>query len=171
VSLALLAAVLGLAVQPNWDNYFTDYRLSYSYSWKPYREIARPLKAFAQGEGSYGNAFMVAYPHWLDHRILGTMAGDIHWPNGLVTREDIFARIDLNQGTPYEYDELLPLFVMYHPNDSETTAFLERAFPGGTTEVYEYTYETEAGYLTGSFNIYRVWAGQIPPVQVTEESG
>ncbi len=75
------------------------------------------MRDFAQGEGSYGNAFMIAYPHWLDHRILGTMAGDIRWPNGVVEREDLIPMIRRNQGTRYQYDPTKPLFVMYHVDD------------------------------------------------------
>ncbi|MEL7674243.1 MAG: hypothetical protein AAGU78_10935 [Chloroflexota bacterium] len=160
--LAAIGLVLALAVGPNWTHFFTDYRLSYNQSWKPYHAIAAPLKAFAQGEGGYGNAFMVAYPHWLDHRILGAVAGDLRWPNGLVTREELPARIAANAGTPYAYDPARPLFVMVHPQDTETIAYLEDLLPGGTTQVYTYTYETEAGTQTGDFLIYTVRAGEFP---------
>ena len=159
--LAAIALVLAGAIGPNWRNYFTDYRLSYSHSWKPYHAIAAPMKAFALGEGSYGNAFMVAYPHWLDHRILGAVAGDLRWPNGLVTREQIFDRIAANRGTPYAYDPSKPLFIMIHPQDYATAVFLEDTFPGGTIERYTYTYETTQGTETGEFLIYRVMAGFI----------
>ncbi|MCC6800925.1 MAG: hypothetical protein IT325_12480, partial [Anaerolineae bacterium] len=131
--LAAIGLVLALAIGPNWTHFFTGYRLSYNQSWKPYHAIAAPLKDFAQGEGSYGNAFMVAYPHWLDHRILGAVAGDLRWPNGLVTREDLPGRIAANEGTPYAYDPARPLFVMVHPQDAETIAYLENLLPGGTT--------------------------------------
>jgi hypothetical protein len=116
---------------------------------------------FAHGEGSYGNAFMVAYTHWLDHRILGTMAGDIRWPNGLVMREDVFAMVARNRGTRYEYDPRKPAFFMYHADDQITERYLTQVFPGGTTTLYEYTYPTEVGETTGSFYIYKVWAGII----------
>ena len=151
----VLAGVLLIALPANWENFFSDYRLSYSYSWKPYREIARPLREVARGEGSYGNAFMVAFPHWLDHRILGTMAGDIHWPNGLVTRDELFPMIERNRGTRYELDESRPVFVMFHPDDGETTAFLQRTYPDGELALYEYQYDTSHGMQAGSFYIFR----------------
>ncbi|MBN1200703.1 MAG: hypothetical protein JXJ20_02490 [Anaerolineae bacterium] len=160
-ALAVLGGTLAAAIGPNWDNYFTDYRLSYSSSWKPYREIVKPLRTFAEGEGSYGNAFMVAYTHWLDHRILGTMAGDIRWPNGLVSRDDVLYAIHRNEGTPYQYDPSRPLFFMYHPSDTATERYLADMFPGGTTETYEYTWETESGWSQGQYYIYRVQAGAV----------
>ena len=79
---------------------------------------------------------MVAYPHWLDHRILGTMAGDIRWPNGLVTREELIGRMRANAGTRYAYDPDRPLFVMFHAQDAETEAYLEDVLPGGTVEIW-----------------------------------
>ena len=161
IAVILVAGVLWQDIRPNWENYFTHYRLSYSASWKPYTEIAEPLREFAQGEGSYGNAFMVAYPHWLDHRILGTMAGDIRWPNGLVTREDLFGQVRANAGTPYAYDPERPMFVMYNTQDAETGTYLESVLPGGVIELYEYVFDSEGGEKTGSFYVYRVWAGDL----------
>jgi len=161
VAVIVITGVTGYALGPNWDNFFTDYRLRYSDSWKPYREIAKPMRQFAQGEGSYGNAFMIAFPHWLDHRILGTMAGDIRWPNGLVRRDELMPMIERNAGTEYAYDPDRPLFVMFHPEDVETMAYLAALFPGGETRLFEYTYPTPTGVGHGSFLIYEVQAGAI----------
>lgn len=155
LGLAVLAAVVGAALPSNWRAYFEDYRLNYSYSWRPYQAIAAPLRDFATGEGSYGNAFMVAYPHWLDHRILGAVAGDIRWPNGLVQRGDLVTRVMLSRGTAYEFDPTRPVFVMVHPDDAETITFLKGLLPGGEVETYRYTYETSHGELAGEFLIYR----------------
>ncbi len=163
-ALVMLAALLGWAQGWDRENFFTEYRLSYSMSWKPYREIAKPLREFAQGEGSYGNAFMIAYPHWLDHRILGAMAGDIRWPNGVVSRERLPGMVAHNQGTPYQYDPTKPLFVMYHPDDVETAQYLQRMFPGGDVELYRYRWEIGPDvWSEGEFYIYKVMAGRIVP--------
>ncbi|NDJ76508.1 MAG: glycosyltransferase family 39 protein, partial [Chloroflexi bacterium] len=163
VGVVVLAGVFGVGYGPNADNFFEEYRLNYSYSWKPYREIAQPLQEFAASEnGSYGNAFYVHYEHWLDHRILGAMAGDIRWPNGLVHKEDVYATMTRNVGTPYEFQPGKQLFFMYHIEDEETLPFLETYFPGGTLELYEYSYDTNRGVLNGSFYIYTVqW---VPPL-------
>ncbi|WP_119067027.1 hypothetical protein [Aggregatilinea lenta] len=154
LGLAVVAGVAGAALPPNWTNFFDDYRLSYAYSWRPYHAIAAPMREFARGEGSYGNAFMVAYPYWLDHRILGTVAGDIRWPNGLVEREDLLVRIRLNQGTAYQFDPGRPIFVMFNSNDPETADYLQQLIPGGTIETYTYSYETSDGLVTADFQIF-----------------
>ena len=160
LGIALLALVLWQGIGPEWERYFTDYRVGYSRSWRPYREISQPLREFAHGEGSFGNAYVIAYPHWLDHRILGTMAGDIRWPNSVESVEALLTAIASSQGTPYAYDPARPLFVMIHPADTETLETLTRLFPGGETIVYRYNQEMGPGvYAQDEFYIYKVWAG------------
>ncbi len=157
---AMLGLVLWHGIGPEWEHYFTDYRVGYSRSWRPYREISQPLREFAHGEGSFGNAYVIAYPHWLDHRILGTMAGDIRWPNSVESVNDLVLAIAASAGTPYAYDPTRPLFVMYHPADTATAEALTRLFPGGETIVYRYNQEMEPGvYAQDEFYIYKVWAG------------
>jgi hypothetical protein len=130
---ALCLPLMGGITLINSETYFNVYRDSYANSWKPYALIAAPLRDFARNGGSYGNAFMIAYPHWLDHRILGVAAGDIEWDNGLVQRQDLFSFIALNQGTPYQYDPTRPLFLMFNALDTETYDWLKRVFPNGQT--------------------------------------
>jgi len=162
LGIALLALVLWQGIRPEWEHYFTDYRVGYSRSWRPYREISQPLREFAHGEGSFGNAYVIAYPHWLDHRILGTMAGDIRWPNSVESVDDLLTAIANSRGTPYAYDPTKPLFVMYHPADTATAEALTRLFPGGETIVYRYNQEMQPGvYAQDEFYIYKVWAGAL----------
>ena len=131
LALLLMIPIIALAGRVNYETFFEVYRESYSTSWKPYTAMSQPMQAFAQGEGSYGNAFLIAYPHWLDHRILGTSAGDIRWNNGLANRQDLFAFIDNNAGTPYQYDSSKPLFFMYNSLDVETSDWLRTLFRDG----------------------------------------
>ncbi|MFP4322872.1 MAG: hypothetical protein ACLFTK_10500, partial [Anaerolineales bacterium] len=131
IALIAIALVVYSAGTVSHRLYFEEYQEGYRRSWTPYAEIAEPLNTFATGEGNWGNAFMIAYPHWLDHRILGTVAGDIDWNNGLVTQDQIFAAVQQNAGTPYAYDPTRPLFIMYHQDDTETAQYLETAFPEG----------------------------------------
>lgn len=151
----LMLPVVGLAARVSYDNYFNVYREGYSFSWRPYDSIARPLQDFVTGEnGSWGNAFMIAYPHWLDHRILGTVAGDIKWNNGLVSKEALFSFIGQNNGTRYAYNPEQPLFIMYNQNDTETAEWLRQLFPDGQ-ESTAIVAENE----TYNFNIFLVPPG------------
>ncbi len=141
------------AIPQNYETYFTVYRESYEYSWKPYKQISEPLQNFAEGEGSFGNAFYVHTPHWLDHRIVGAMAGDNYWPNSLIERDVIYQRMQENQGTPYEYDPEKPLLFMINLNDQASVDFFQERFPGGELRIVKarnnndfYVYTVPAGY-------------------------
>jgi hypothetical protein len=98
---------------------------------------------------------MIAWPHWLDHRILGTAAGDIHWPNGLVNREDLFAYLLLNADSPYAYDPDKPLFFMYNLSDAETEDWLHEVFPDGQDRI-----ETVTGRPELDFKVFIAPPGQ-----------
>lgn len=142
-----------LAAGQNHEAYFEDYRDGYEMSWRPYSQIAAPLKEFAEGRGSYGNAFYVNWPHWLDHRILGSVAGDLTWPNGLLQIEDIYRQILMNEPTDYAYDPEQPLLIYVHREDDETLSYLETNFPGGEARMVRanrgndfYVYEAPPGY-------------------------
>ncbi|PJF44812.1 MAG: hypothetical protein CUN55_02060 [Phototrophicales bacterium] len=136
----------------NFDIYFNDYRESYALSWRPYSKIAAPLVEYVEDGGSFGNAFYVNYPHWLDHRILGTVAGDMTWPNGLFEATDVYNRMLANQNTPYAYDPQRPLLFYIHPLDVDDIAFLQERFPNGQLRWIEIPDDT-------SFYIYEVPAG------------
>ncbi|NDJ86597.1 MAG: glycosyltransferase family 39 protein [Chloroflexi bacterium] len=119
------------AARPNYDAYFETYQEGYAYTWRPYRQIAAPLKDFAEGRGSFGNAFYVHRVHWLDHRILGSVAGDFNWPNGLVEVDHVYQFIMQNEGTAYAYDPEKPLLFYVYETDLYSQNFLETNFPGG----------------------------------------
>jgi hypothetical protein len=162
-----LAATLGLvaliaAAYPwNRDNYFTAYRVNYERHWRPYGEIARPLRAFVESGGSFGNAFVVAYPHWLDHRILGARAGDLRWPNGLAARDELGAAIARNAGTPYAFDPAKPVLVMFHPADAETARYLTEKLAGGEFRTVSYRWPDGSGDGLGILKVFAAPAGAL----------
>lgn len=174
VGLVLLLSlpIIGLAGRVSYENYFTVYRDGYAASWQPYDAIATPMRDFAQSdEGSYNNAFMIAYPHWLDHRILGTVAGDIRWNNGLITREDLVYQVERNIGTDYEYRPDQPTFIMYNAQDIDTAQWLRELFPNGEEEFYSIVQRPSS-----SFNIYMIppnidWEAARAVVESENEEG
>lgn len=161
VAALVLAGVVSAIYPPNRDNYFTDYRLSYQRHWRPYVEIARPIRAFVESGGALGNAFVVAYPHWLDHRILGARAGDLLWPNGLATRADLPAAIARNAGTPYALDPALPVFVMFHPADEDTAEYLRQHFAGGEIREIRYRWPDGSDDGIGAVRVFTAPAGSM----------
>lgn len=157
----VLLGVAGVAYPWNRDNYFTDYRLSYQRQWRPYGEIARPLRTFLDSGGRLGNAFVVAYPHWLDHRILGARAGDLLWPNGLASRTDLPAAIARNAGTRYAFDPGGPVFVMLHPADGDTAVYLRQRFAGGEIREVSYRWPDGSDDGIGTLRVFTAPAGSI----------
>ncbi len=63
--------------------YFNPHREAYLNASLPHSEAGAILKGFALSGGSYGNAFVLAYPYWWDYRIVGLEAGLFDWPNGV----------------------------------------------------------------------------------------
>ena len=149
-----------LAFGANADLYFgrdrEEYVGSYLISSLPYSEIGRSLKGFAESGGSYGNAFMVAYPYWWDHRAIGIEAGLVDWPNGIVSRDQIVQFLwDASQRTDsYRFDPERDILFYYNycvacPDDAkgdvETEALLKELFPTGYTQ-YVVSYQPEDSY-------------------------
>jgi hypothetical protein len=136
VSALAFVAVIGISFGANWQTYFGDFRNTYLISSKPYSSAGALLRQFATNEGSYGNAFMVAYPYWWDHRAIGIDGGRINWPNGIVSRDDIarFLRDARARTDAYTLDADRPLLFMYSPDDVDTELRLELWFPEGFSE-------------------------------------
>ncbi|MBI5931036.1 MAG: hypothetical protein HY862_17135 [Chloroflexi bacterium] len=152
-SALIVALFIGLAAPSNYDTFFNVYRESYETRWKPYTQMAAPLRDFAETRGSYGNAFYVHTDNWLDHRILGTVAGDFSWPNGLLKAEDVYQQIVMNQGTAHQYDPTKPLFFIINKVNVAGLEWLQTYFPGGEVREIQvkfnnnyYVYEVPAGW-------------------------
>lgn len=116
----LVALVVVSAARLNYDWYFVRYDVSYRAHMSNAGEMAAVVRGFASSFGDLKHAYLVTYPHWVDHRHIGIMAGDITWGN-LVTRED--ARRLTGDSAP-------KLFLV-HRDDQESLAVLERTFPTG----------------------------------------
>jgi len=68
----LLLAIAGL----NYDMVFRQYADTYrNYSWNS-SEIGEVIASFSNSLGNADNAWVVAYPHWVDTRLVGINAGE-----------------------------------------------------------------------------------------------
>ncbi len=124
--------VLG-AYSINSSLYFGPYRDSYLDSSLPYTEAGRILRGFAESDGSYGNAYMIGYPYWWDHRAIGIEAGRTDWPNGIISSRDIpgFLMLASQKTDRYVFDPNLDILFFYASQDNETQTRLEELFPQG----------------------------------------
>jgi hypothetical protein len=133
--------------------YTTTFVESYKSSSLPYSQAGRILNGFAVSDGSYGNAFMIAYMYWWDHRALGLEAGLTDWPNGIITRDAVpnFLRDSAGRQDPaYRLDPDKDLLFFYAVADLETSAQLKTWFPQGH-ERQIVTYQ-----IGDDFMLYRV---------------
>lgn len=134
VSVFMVSLVVMGAFTVNSDRYFGNFQESYLNSSLPYTEAGRILRGFAESDGAYGNAYIVAYQFWWDHRAVGIDAGVIDWPNGIVSREDIpnFLYDEWRcSDNLYRLDVTRDLLFFYNQYDNETESYLRRLFPEG----------------------------------------
>jgi hypothetical protein len=59
----------------NFDRVFNQYERNYSQSAWNTSEIGETIRDFSQTIGNQENAFVVAFPHWVDTRLVGINAG------------------------------------------------------------------------------------------------
>jgi hypothetical protein len=127
--------VFVLAYATNAEQFFNRYRVSYEISSLPYSDAGRVLRGFAESDGGYGNAFMIGYPYWWDHRALGIEAGRTNWPNGidtnLVSIPDAIREAYECRSGEYQLNPDRDMMFFLSPNDTETQAQLQAWFPAG----------------------------------------
>jgi len=152
-SFAVVGLVLGAVLASNWTMYFGEYSTTYLYSSPaPYTEAGRFLRGFSASGGGLGNAYMIAYPYWWDHRAVGIEAGVTDWPNGIVTLDDVpnFLHLAWLKSDEYRLDADKDLLFFYSPQDGLTDARLKEWFPSGYGQLV-------TSYKPGDeFMIYRV---------------
>ena len=158
LAVGLIGVVAVGSYVANADTYFVDYHDSYLISSLPYSEVGSVLRAFAEGDGSYGNAFMIAYPYWWDHRALGIEGGVIDWPNGIISIDQTpdFLFGAAGRQTAYRLDPDKPLLFFLSPEDDLSLTQLQRWFPDGTAEDRQ-SYQPE--------DTYRLYT--VPPLGTT----
>lgn len=137
----------------NTHTYLDVYPPVYAASFDPYTVPGDYLRGFVLTGGSYGNAFMIGYPHWWSHRAIGLAAGlEEFWPNGIVSRTEIpvFLQNAEQRMDRFRFDPSRDIVFFFSPNDTDTAAYLAQIFPDG------YVRE-EATYKQGeSYMVFRV---------------
>lgn len=144
----LAALVLFGAAGSNYRSYFTDYYLAYfESSPAPYSEAGAYLRGFAQSGGGFGNAFMLAYPYWWDHRAVGIEAGLLDWPGGIVdpdgdagdksAADEVprFLYLLSQTGGRYRFDPDKDILFFYSIEDIKSERRLQELFPTGYWQI------------------------------------
>ena len=135
----------------NADYYFGYFTDNFNASSHPYVEAGAVLRGFVDSDGAFGNAFVVAVPHWLDHRAVGIEAGVMYFDNGSFI-DNIPRLIRRNAHSPnlWPLDPQRDLLFFYARHDHETPIMLQKWFPQGRSLFIE------AHQPNRGFYIYRV---------------
>jgi hypothetical protein len=136
LALAWGAALLlvGWSTMQNYDLVFNQYQRAYQLSSWNTSEMGKAVRDFGELYGSTETAWVVAYPHWVDTRLVGMIAGD--------TLRDYAIWPDALENTLT--DPRAKLFLI-NPADQDAVDLLIRLYPLGSLTTY--TSEVEKDFL------------------------
>jgi hypothetical protein len=120
----------------NYDLVFNQYEQIYSQSAWNTSEMGRVIKDFSETVGDSQHAWVVAYPYWVDTRLVGINAG-------LPTRD---TAIWPDQIPETNFDQGTKLFIL-NPDDVDGLAALRATYPQGALSLYPARVEGKDFYI------------------------
>lgn len=130
-------ALAAAAITINYRRYFVDYWQQYQHNAINTTEIASAIHGFVESGGDPANAWIIAWPYWVDTRGVGIELGDPPWNNVILTPEDLDAHADAStEGSAGNADARRPRFYVLHPEDTRSVQQLHSLFPDGWSSVY-----------------------------------
>ena len=135
------AAVLGSILSNNFDLVFRRFAYEYNRSAWNTTQIGEVIEGFAKSVGTYEQAYVIPYPHWVDTRLVGINAGD--------------------PGKDYSFDKSLvsslpidgkPRLFIYRESDTEAAETVRARYPHGVEQLHigPYTGKNFYSYITFS---------------------
>ncbi len=129
------AAVLGGILSNNYDLVFRRFAYEYNRSAWNTKQIGSVIKGFADSVGSYEQAFVIPYPHWVDTRLVGINAGD--------PGKDYAFDKSLVPSLP---DDGLPRLFIYRDFDEEAADAVRQRYPNGVEQLHTGPYDGKDFY-------------------------
>lgn len=127
---AAIVLLLGIySAQRDYKQYFVEYDQHYRQSSWNTSEIGGVIRDFVNSVGDMQHAFVKSWPHWVDNRNVGIVAGNVHFD----TPANVF--MDIHEAAVYIGDPNNMLYIL-HPDDAESLAWLEENFPNGQVRLY-----------------------------------
>jgi hypothetical protein len=132
----------------NVNTYWRDYAPLFANSSQAHSAGGAVLREFAQSGNGYGNAFVIGYPFWWDHRAVGIEAGRLNFPNGVPAREELPSWLEngLAREDEYRLDPNRDLLFLVSPEDTETLDWLTLLFPAAVSAEVQ-TYQAEERFV------------------------
>ena len=133
VAAAAFAAALVLAAnQYNTSLYFGEFTERFIGASFPHAQAGSIVRAFAESDGAYGNAFVLSSPHWWDTRAVGIEAGLMFWDSGgEVQRVPRMIEQGLRRAAPNQLNPERDLLFFYALENPQALEPLSEWFPGG----------------------------------------
>lgn len=116
--LILVALLFYLVSRINYDLVFIEYQDLYRQSAWNTSEAGQVIHDYAKSIGSYEKAYVVAFPHWVDTRLVAMNAG-IPTVDYAISREQLETLPELAG----------PHLLLLHPDDEESLTILYGLFP------------------------------------------
>jgi 4-amino-4-deoxy-L-arabinose transferase-like glycosyltransferase len=110
----------------NYDLVFNQFQQNYALSSWNTSEIGGEIMDFTETIGTHESAYVVAYPHWVDTRLVGINAG---YPT-----KDFALWPDEFPGT---LDDQIPKLFILKPDDNDSIAALQTMYPQGHFQLHE----------------------------------
>lgn len=121
----VVVSVLGLSAVTNGRLVFRDYYQQFKQNAWNTSELGGVIRQFADTIGSYDQAWVVPYPHWVDTRLVG-----IHAEQEVVDYALGPEEIPLTQQISS------PKMFLVKPEDEETLRILQEVYPEGLERIY-----------------------------------
>ncbi len=125
VALTIGLALVGWSCSLNYDLVFQQYDSQYRNAAWNTSEMGRVIRNFAQTAGGAESAWVVAFPHWVDTRLVGVNAG--------------YPRKDYAIWPEHLSDALLapgPKLFLVKPEDTKSVSMLQELYPDGVLRTY-----------------------------------
>lgn len=136
ITVAMGIVLFGLASMQNYDLVFNQYQNLYKRSSWNTHEMGKVIQSFASSVGDVDTAWVVAYPHWVDARLVGINAG---YPSRdfAIFAENISVTVA---------DPRAKIFLL-KPDDTGGLSALQQVYPQGALELYDSNVENHDFYI------------------------
>ena len=140
LSVGALLVLINIASH-NYDLVFRQFAYEYNRSAWNTRQVGEVIRGFADSIGTYNNAYVIPYPHWVDTRLVGITAGD---PGRDYSFDKSFVA-----SLP---DDGLPRLFIYRESDTEAADTVRSHFPNGVEQLHTGPYEGKNFYSYITFS-------------------
>lgn len=127
LGLGALAILLLLVARVNYVRYFVFYDDQFRRSSWNSSEVGSVLREFTLAQGDPSHAYLISFPHWVDHRNVGIhFVGNPYWDNRVLDS----GQLQTQAGEPGS-----KIYVL-NKEDGASLALLKRLYPNGLVRLY-----------------------------------